>query len=312
MEILFTGKVSSISAPFYEKMAKQHNLVVASEQIFPAITGKLPTPYKMSPQDSSFPKLFRSHSFGAVVYFSQRPEEQHESCNDLQELELVLRLCADHNVSNLIYISSTSVYAGMERVDESTVPIAVNSTSVVLAACEDLCDFYRRKTTMNILVLHTPCTFGYGESTSLIGDIISQAVGHASVRFKGTENQLCDFLSEEDLAEFLIRVLDNWPKEYSVINLPGASSVTFGALGEALRNHLPTLRISFVGQPAAIASPIESTIARKEYDWVALLTITDEISRLLTDYRVATKPARQSIVQQTLGFFRNILPLFEF
>ena len=62
---------------------------------------------------------------------------------------------------------------------------------------------------IEILILRTPVTFGYGESASMVGGLIAQAVRHAAVRFKGGANQLCDFLSQEDLAELLMRMLDS-------------------------------------------------------------------------------------------------------
>lgn len=202
-------------------------------------------PFSYGLHEDRFEKLFHSYSFDTVMYFARRPEEDGSCADDLRELEQVLRLCAAHDVRRVVFFSSTSVFAGLDGVNEETRPAPITSAGVALTSCEELCAFYRMRHAIEILILRTPVTFGYGESASMVGGLIAQAVRHAAVRFKGGANQLCDFLSQEDLAELLMRMLDSWPEEHPVIHVPGAKAVTFGELGAAFIERFPTLRVSY-------------------------------------------------------------------
>ena len=304
MELLITGRTAEITAPFCDRLGQRHKVVLASEDV-PTLRGRRATPFKMSPHEKGFEKLFHSYSFGAVFFFSQRPEEQNEYYDELQDLEYSLRLCSEHNISKFVYISSTSVYAGLDSFNENTEPIPVDGKGVVLSACEKLCEFYRLKHAMSVIILHTPSLFGYGETVSVAGSILSSAVKNASVRINARENQVCEFLSQEDLSEFFMRLLDDWTEEYPVINLPGASSITFGQMAQDIKTSIPSLRVSYTGLSAHIANPAVSNIARREYDWVPVYNISEEIPRIISVLRGTEDNDDRSLINKISDFFKR-------
>lgn len=302
MELLLTGWVAALSAPFCRRLAEEHKLVVAAERVPSVDFGRGVNPFSYDLHEAWFEKLFHSYSFGTVMYFARRPEEDGACADDLRDLERVLRLCAVNGVKRVIFFSSTALFAGLDGVHEDTRPVPLTSAGMALASCEELCAFYRARHAIDILILRTPVTFGCGESESLVGRLIAQAVRHASVRFKGAADQLCDFLSQEDLAELLVRILDSWPEGRAVIHVPGAKAISFGELGAALIERFPPLRVSYAEHLAPIAGPMPSAIPRREYDWIATQTVTDELDRLIAAFQAAAKPPKRSAGEKLKGY----------
>ena len=284
MEILLTGRLREVTAAACDHLAERYKVVAASGDLDTGLIGRKVTPFKLSPHDEDFEKVFNSYNFDTAVFFSQRPEELREDYNEFQDLEACLRLCSEHDVNKVVYLSSTGVYAGLASADEDTRVSPGDCLGVMLAACENLCEFYRRQKAMSVIVVHAPCLFGYGEGVSLVGNAIAQAVDSASLKLQGPENQLCDFLSEKDLAELLIRLIDGWSTQHTVINVPGASSMTLGQLGELIKLRYPTLRLSYSERALPAAPPLASQIPRKEYDWVPVHDLQEELNQLIHDF----------------------------
>ncbi|MEG2857294.1 MAG: hypothetical protein RR994_01585, partial [Clostridia bacterium] len=147
-----------------------------------------------------------------------------------------------------------------------------------------------------------PCLYGYGESASIVGNAIAQAMDKAAIRFLGSQNQLCSFLSQKDLGELLVRVIDSWTTQYPVINIPGASSVTLGELGDAIKLEFPTVRLSYTEQVLPIATPVVSQIARQEYDWVPVHTLEEDMPELIKSLKGETI-SEEPTIRDRIGRF---------
>ena len=107
MELLLTGWVAALSAPFCRRLTEEHKLVVAAKQIPSVDLGRGVDPFSYGLHEDRFEKLFHSYSFDTVMYFARRPEEDGSCADDLRELEQVLRLCAAHDVRRVVFFSST-------------------------------------------------------------------------------------------------------------------------------------------------------------------------------------------------------------
>lgn len=301
MEILIVGQTKALTAPFFERL-QDHRLVLAGEELPQAKQSGRAVPYAFGVLDPGFEKLFHSYSFDAALFFASRPEEETDNANELRDLEQVLRLCAKNDVNRVLYLSSTSVYAGQDGVTDDSVPVPATSMGVVLSACENLCAFYRSHHAMEIVILHTPSLFGYGEEVSLVGRAVAQAQTQGAVRFPGPETQLCDFLSQEDLAELLARLLDAWPQGHAGILVPGAKALTFSELGGAFQRVFPAVRLSYQTNWAPISPPIPSPIPRREYDFVPVLAVDEELDRVAESYREAVRPPKRSVRERAGAF----------
>lgn len=294
MELLLTGKLSSISEGFCNTLCEQHKVVLASEDIDNDNVGKASIPFNIQPKGEDFSRLLKSYDFGAVIFFSSAAEGIRESSGELTKLENVLKSCSEHDIEKVIYISSTSVYAGAFEADEKTEVQLTDSFSVELTACEQLCDFYRVNEGLKILVLHVPYLYGYGESSSAVAELVNFAVDNSFVRFPGSSEQICEFLSQEDFSILLLRIFDDWPS-VSVMNVSGGCSCSFSGLGLEFIKLIPTLKISYSAENNSLPVPIKSDLPRSEYDWVATLNIADELPRLIREYTKRHTPDKRSV-----------------
>lgn len=285
MDVLLTGRLAGITSEIGNAVSQRNKVVFASEDVNTKLIGKSVIPFKLSPYSKDFEKLFNSYNFEAALFFSQHPGEENTDYDEFQDLESCLRFCSDHDVNKVVYISSTAVYAGSTAVTEASASVPMDAQGVMFSACENLCEFYRVRKAMSVVILHIPFLFGESEKTSIIGNALDQAVNSASIRFKGTEDQVCDFLSQKDFGELLSRTLDDWPTEHNVINVPGGSALSFGQLGELFRLHFPTVRLSYSSTFLPVAQPVKSDIARREYDWIPILTLQDEFATLIEIFR---------------------------
>lgn len=283
MEILLTGKLSAISAGFCNDLCSQHKVILASEDVNKDNVGKTAIPFNITTDSEKFPRLFRSYNIGTVIFFSEAAEGVRKSSDELSRLENVLKNCVEFDVPKVIFVSSTSVYSEMLEPNESSQILPKDSIEVQLSACEQLCTYYRENESLSVLVLHVPYLYGYGENTSAVSDLVKQAVDRASIRFPGSREQSCEYLSQEDFSGLITRFIDDWPTR-PVINVPGGSTYSFSGLGVEFIKLIPTLRISYAGGNKAIPAPIKAEIPRREYDWVPVINIADDLPRLIREY----------------------------
>jgi len=301
LELLFTGKLSSISAGFCNNLCTQHKVILASEDVNKDNVGKTAIPFSVKSDSDKFAKLFRSYNFETVIFFSESAEGIRKNSGELGRLENVLKACVEFDVGKVIYISSTSVYSGTFKADESTKIVPADSYSVELAACEQLCDFYRANEGLSVVILHVPYLYGYGENSSVVAALVKQAVDRASIRFPGSREQICEYLSQEDLSGLLMRIVDDWPN-HEVINVPGGSAFSFSGLGVEFIKLIPTLRISYAGGNKTIPAPISAEIPRKEYDWVPTLNIADDLPRLIREYSNRYESEKGNIIKRIKAY----------
>jgi nucleoside-diphosphate-sugar epimerase len=143
-------------------------------------------------------------------------------------LDLVLQSCCDNDVERFVLVTSTYIFNGLHEANDDTVPEPDDRASFGLFACERLCDTYRKNYGLSCIVLRVPCLFGRYESGSLIGGMMQQIALKGFTQIPGPEEQVADFLAQEDLGELLLRLYQDWPEHITAINIPGAAAEPLG------------------------------------------------------------------------------------
>lgn len=294
MEILLTGMLSFISAGFCNRLCSRHKVVLASDDIDKKNIGKKAIPFVVQQNDEKLAKIFHSYNFSTVLFFSPSAAGIRENRGELSRLETILRFCAEHEVKNVIYISSASLYSRESNFDENAKPEPCDSVGVELEACERLCEFYRKNEGLSILILRVPYLYGYGENASAVANMIKQAIERSAVRFAGSRDQICEFLSEEDFSDLILRIIDDWPTE-NVLNVPGGCSYSFSGLGVEFIKLMPTLKISYSGRSDTVPVPVNTDLVRREYDWIPVVNIADELPRLIREYSNRFHPEKSGL-----------------
>ena len=306
MDILFTGRLASFTSAFCNKIATRHKVVMAARTLDTKAIGNSASVFPLSPRDEDFEKIFNSYNFDTAVFCSQYPEVDNEYFNEFEDLERFLKICSDHDVVKILYIKSGTEYVNpteVEAVGHAGANIPTEGLGVMFAACENLCEFYRKRRAMSIVSLKVPVLYGYGESTSLVGNAIAGIVKLAAYRFRGSPEQYYDFLSEKDLGELILRMIDSWQTNYTTLEVHGAQTLTFKQLSEILKAYFPTARITFDGDVNRVLKISDSNTIRKEYDWVAVNELEEDIPKLINVLKRTNKKVSYTFMEKISAFF---------
>lgn len=297
MEILITGSLKALTSGISDKMAENHKVVCAGEDINPRQMGKKVTMLAISPGNGDFEKIFNSYKFSAVLFFSQ-PLSGKQDFNEYHNLQVCLKLCAAHDVDKFLYLQPA-----LSGPEEETLP--EYDLEMLFSACNRLCDFYRSRRSISVIKMRVPILYGYGEKQSLIGRALFEAQTLGSVCFDGAENQVCGFLNDADLGELLLRVLEGWTEAYDTIDVPAASEMTFKELGAHFRLEFPNVRISYSEGVHAFGRANNTDIARREFGWIPIRRVEDELGRLKGFIENSTNKQKRGLLLSAGGFFKR-------
>lgn len=280
MNILVTGNLSSIIRELSLQLCTENKLVLAAEKIQNTNLHKKAVSYTYSPKDVLFSKLFNTYSFDAVVFLSARGENQNiQKAGGIDELDIVLNLCAEHKISQFIFVSSSEVYAGIANIDEDSKPEPADSFGCMLASAEALCEFYKQKKKLNTIILHVPYLYGEHTDDSLITRIIVQAKQTGAVVLPGSCDMQCDFIKENDLARLIRLIIEDRNNSVAgTINVGTGKPITFGELAALLSAKFKDVKIEFNGTNQIVPPPVSGKTARKLFDWIPFYDITSEFS----------------------------------
>ena len=297
MDILMTGSLSSATAPLFEKITAGHTVAVACPELVAGRLGRKVTPFQISPGDERFEKIFHSYNFRVAVFFGQSLFAEKERYEEYQELANCLRICSEHDVSQFLYIRP--------KLAEEREGTPDSNLGTLFQACDALCDYYRKRRVMSVLILNIPELYGYREDTSVIGCAVSEAKSKAAVHFHGGKEQRIGLLSQKDMGELLLRVLENWTNEYESMDVPPADQMTFEELGRLFQDSFPTLRVSYQANPAAAKVTFSGKEVRREYDWIPLLNLEDELPEVIAAQERSDKNEKRGFLARAGNFIRE-------
>lgn len=298
MDILLTGRLLSLSAGISEPMTVHHKVVAASDDLVSGRFGKTVVPFQISPHDPEFERIFHAYNFETVIFFSQQLYASEPYYEEYQDLENCLRLCAKHDVRQFVYLQPGLL--GQESGEE----LPDSDLGMLFSAGSQLCDYYRRRQDIAIVRLRVPCLYGRGETASVVGDALHQARSRASILFRGPEGQRCGFLSQEDMGELLLRVVESWPADLETIDVPAASVLTFQELGGLFHTEFPTARLSYSHTAPTAETVIDSDVPRREFDWLPLRRVEEELPALNQALDAAPEKEKSSLFTRLSAFLQ--------
>ncbi len=275
MDLLFTGCLSYLTGSAAEALiGGGHNVAYASNALNHEILGKKITPFRISPSSDEFERIFHSYSFNVVVFFSQELYQKAPYYGEYQDLENLLKICAEHEINQVVYVQPK--HCGIE---DNHMP--EHDLTLLFESLDMLCDYYRNSKGMSIIKCSVPSIYGYGEASSVVGNAIAEARAKSLVHLYGAKDQLCGFLSERDLSEILLRICESWTLLYDEIDIPPADTLTFEQLGELLKEQFPTVRLSYTTYPVTADVKFDPRAIKQEYDWIPLIRLQDDMPRLI-------------------------------
>ena len=293
MDVLLTGNLSAVTQELSNQLCGEHRLILSAKKLPGNTLHKKTVTFTFEPKDEMFPKLFKSYNFGAVVFLSARGETENKLTGTLDELDIVLKLCSENKISQVIYVSSGEVYQGMDNIWEGTAVKPATNTGHLLASAESLCSLYKEKTGLNTLILRVPYLYGDHFMDCFASRAILDAFQKKAVDLPGSQEQMCDFLKDVDLAKLIKKILEggyNLPE--GAINLGSGKPISFGEFGNLLQSEFPECKITYGVNPSSVPAVMESDIPRKQYDWIPYYSLSEEFSDISKKITSEAPPRR--------------------
>lgn len=287
MSILITGNDYRVAKTLAKRLSAEEKVVVVTKDNKPQSPDHKILTLKLSPDSTMFEKLLKNYQFRAVLFLTSRHlRNEAAHSGELDELNRVLDLAAREKVEQVVCISSTLVCAEDLPVCEENHPQPSSAAGMLLRMGEQLCQHYKKSMKLNVTVLHVPYLYGEGGSDLLTHDFLKRCVQKETLYLPGGFNDKCDFLNEDDLAEFILRLLNSpQPSEpCEFINLGRSNVITFGMIANQLSDIFPECKFEFSSEKGLFPMPAEVEYARKHYGWAAMDYFMDNFIERMNQY----------------------------
>lgn len=281
METLVTGHVQFLSKKFYQQLKKHSRLVVVGEGMGKHSKDERVKHVRPNDWQEHLPTVLSAHAFDNIVYFLNRPEEVGGKLEEVEELVHLLDACTTYRVKKIVVVSAAYTYREGGDRETDFHSSAFLQESRILSTCDDLCQMYKERYELPLTVLHVPYLFSSTPGNSYISQKLKELVLENDVVLDGFPNQTMDFLSQQDLAVLIERVLLEPQKDIANLDVPGAARLTVQELAEVLRSKRPSVNIRFSGRELFISPPVNSEVAFQEYQWSPEMDVRDEIDVML-------------------------------
>jgi len=291
LDILITGKLSSLNREAVNPLASTHKVACAADDLIQGQFGSNVTPFRVSPRDPDFEKIIQSYHFEAVLFFSEPMYLGDDTYSEFDALERCLRLCARHNINRVLFF-----YPNIHTADHK------NELSILYESCLHLCAFYRSHMAMSVVTAAVPNIYGWGENGSIISRVLQEAEQKAFVHFRGQSEHLCGFLAAADLGKLLPRLCENWPTGCDWFQIPPADILSLGEVGDLLKKQYPTLRLSYSPSEFLENTSYSDTVTAGEYGWHPVRHLEQELPLMERKRKEASTQTQQTLGDRFYSF----------
>jgi UDP-glucose 4-epimerase len=280
MNVLITGDLSILTTTFSETFRKERYKIVCVGSHSDELKKKLPyvTCHTISPADEIFQEVVSAYRFDVVIYIATREEQllQHDSYNTgkvLDGLLHTLEVCKNKHIQKIFYISSTEIYGSQDAetqaaVSESIDPQPASPNGFALKTGEQYCRYYNEQFGLSSTIVRVPFVYSPEEPKTLLHGLIRTLQDKDKLTFPSKETRVCSFLHAADVADFVLRSIDDYFPGLQTVNLSSADPLTFSELAEMLKGHFPGAHFSYPDKDSIATQPAVVSNAKKMYDWI--------------------------------------------
>jgi nucleoside-diphosphate-sugar epimerase len=256
MNILITGNLSSLATTFVKEFVKRkHRLVLASDDADKVgIKSGSVIVHTINPAADIFRDVMPSYGFDIAIFISTR-EEQLSEGNDfktghqLDGLWNTLELCKGRKLKHFFYISSTEVYGKAKDLSEKATPEPSSLNGHTLLAGEQYCQIYHDKFSVNISIVRITNIYGPDERSGLLYRIIAACNDNGEIILPICEHASISLLHAEDIADFVIRAIDEeYTSEAQIINLCSSNPLKYSELAQHIQTYYPQAIFRFLDE----------------------------------------------------------------
>ena len=259
-DTLLVGNVSYLNADDIRNMLLDRHVIVCSES---APTKKKKGNikwYSVGIFNKKFEKIFKSHDFANVIYFSDYLSYYSKPENEFEQIHEVLECCRKNKVENFVYITSQEVCKERET-----------SIARMQKSIEDLCNYYSENELINIKLIRSPYLVQPENKADYLYQLFSKAAKNKKVEIENKAEDVPNFIDVRDLATFVYRLFDNLQdsQEISIFNLRPYQNQSYKDLKVRMLDYFPDTAIDFVEKTGGDKLQLGDDNAKKEYSWQA-------------------------------------------
>lgn len=194
MEILVTGNIGHVKNDFFSELADRHKTVVCGPGADRIDVDKV-SPYHFEIGRSEFEKMFLTHNFDYVIYFSYVLDRQ--AFQELESLDRIFSLCRKREKLKVVYVTcSKSVSIRFD-----------NAHAAIEHACDELChDFCKEGRTL--MKLSVPELVSAAGNTGIFDVFYEQMEQRHCFETAYRADHRVDYLFGSDLGAFVNALIE--------------------------------------------------------------------------------------------------------
>lgn len=294
MNILFTGNIKRLSSSFFESVAgidNNENLCVlyneeADEREkngnelrdnLDRLRGLSFIRVFDSGKGKDLETLFKSYSFGMIVYFSKALDGAGRFYDELEDLEENLFLANKYKVPVFTQIVTNDIYR--ENKENS---IASRNRRMLLLTGERMGYISASNDGVKVVTLRVPRLYSHRENAWELSLWVKELIKNSRVDFSGAKDEDTDFLNDEDLGELILRIADLSPaSDYTEMNLSGGNECNLEQIADCFKEAYADLKDYYDNKTYVQPVIKKDEQARKGYGWYPKHNIRKEIPEII-------------------------------
>ncbi len=307
MDTLVVGSNGYFSKESLETAFGTDNIILCGPKLESQKEGNIRW-FKKSIMGDDFKTLFFTYGFERVVFVSHFINKDSYEVGEIEQLRNVLSLCRKTKVKQFVYVTSDEALLDVE-----------NSDSLIYSSVESICRYYAEQYQISVKIIYSPHLISGHYKDDFWCRIFDALEKGEKVEIKARGDEIADFLSIEDLADFLRRLFDVWGEDendngtYETIYLRSGASTTYEEAFSSIKKIYKNADVVFVGSSIKGRLEYGQDVARHFYGWFAQKDAVSEIGEYVKQYRelYCVKKKITEIIREKLRINGKIMMFLE-
>ena len=307
MDTLVVGSNGYFSKESLETAFGTDNIILCGPKLESHKEGNIRW-FKKSIMGDDFKTLFFTYGFERVVFVSHFINKDSYEVGEIEQLRNVLSLCRKTKVKQFVYVTSDEALLDVE-----------NSDSLIYSSVESICRYYAEQYQISVKIIYSPHLISGHYKDDFWCRIFDALEKGEKVEIRARGDEIADFLSIEDLADFLSRLFDVWGEDegdngtYETIYLRSGANTTYEEAFSSIKKTYKNADVVFAGSSIKGRLEYGQDVARHFYGWFAQKDAVYEIDEYVKQYRELYRVKKRitEILREKLRINGKIMMILE-
>ena len=307
MDTLVVGSNGYFSKESLETAFGTDNIILCGPKLESRKEGNIRW-FKKSIMGDDFKTLFFTYGFERVVFVSHFINKDSYEVGEIEQLRNVLSLCRKTKVKQFVYVTSDEALLDVE-----------NSDSLIYSSVESICRYYAEQYQISVKIIYSPHLISGHYKDDFWCRIFDALEKGEKVEIRARGDEIADFLSIEDLSDFLSRLFDVWGEDesdngtYETIYLRSGASTIYEEAFSSIKKIYKNADVVFAGSSIKGRLEYGQDVARHFYGWFAQKDAVSEIDEYVKQYRelYCVKKKITEIIREKLRINGKIMMILE-